>query len=289
MVARPGADHRRQTLPSLRRPCGQRGTSGAKRTWPWCFRTLLTHLTVAQNIASALENRKMQKQSGSAGRDAGAILGLTPLLGASRGSCPGRAAASGRHGPGIVREPAIFLMTARHPGTRAAGAGCAPRCAVAPRSGPRRCNVTPTIPRPMDHGDRCRAAGRRSFSGRGSRGTLRLASQRVRGPTFMGSAVDEPVRGGPGVTGEVAELVLGHQRYPAPDRYSSGSRPCRVPRRHRVSPASALEPGRPGPASSPRGMSRTGGQPHRRRPAVRGGYSAASTLPLPPDSPRVPG
>ena len=72
---------------------------------------LYPHLTVAQNIAFALENRKMPKaERDRRVREAASILGLTPVLARKPRQLSGGQRQRVAMGRAIVREPAIFLM-----------------------------------------------------------------------------------------------------------------------------------------------------------------------------------
>jgi multiple sugar transport system ATP-binding protein len=72
---------------------------------------LYPHLTVAQNIAFALENRQMPKAERERRvREAAAILGLTTMLGRRPRQLSGGQRQRVAMGRAIVREPAIFLM-----------------------------------------------------------------------------------------------------------------------------------------------------------------------------------
>ena len=72
---------------------------------------LYPHLTVAQNIAFALENRKIPKAERERRvREAASILGLTTMLGRKPRALSGGQRQRVAMGRAIVREPAIFLM-----------------------------------------------------------------------------------------------------------------------------------------------------------------------------------
>jgi len=72
---------------------------------------LYPHLSVAQNIGFALENRKMPRaERDRRVREAAAILGLTDMLGRKPRQLSGGQRQRVAMGRAIVREPAIFLM-----------------------------------------------------------------------------------------------------------------------------------------------------------------------------------
>ena len=71
---------------------------------------LYPHMTVYNNLAFGLRNRRFPKEVEERVRARREMLDLTPLLNASRSSSPAGSASASRSGRAIVREPAAFLM-----------------------------------------------------------------------------------------------------------------------------------------------------------------------------------
>jgi multiple sugar transport system ATP-binding protein len=180
---------------------------------------LYPHLTVAQNIAFALENRQLPKAERERRvREAAAILGLTTMLGRKPRQLSGGQRQRVAMGRAIVREPAIFLMDEPLSNldaklrvqmrTEVLG--------VHRRIGAATLYVTHDQTEAMTMGDRVAVLrdGVLQQSGRPRELYDRPANVFV--ATFMGSPAMNLYQAGLEVSGEAAELVLGHQRLSLP-------------------------------------------------------------------------
>ena len=250
---------------------------------------LYPHLTVAQNIAFALENRKMPKAERERRvREAASILGLTPMLGRKPRQLSGGQRQRVAMGRAIVREPAIFLMDEplSNLDAKLRVQMRTEVLRVHRRIGAATLYVTHDQTEAMTMGDRVAVLRDGVLQQAGApRELYDRPGQHLRGHVH-GLAVDEPVRGGPGGhrggggTGPGPPAAV-----PAPGGTQAGQRPGRLPRRDRDRRHPPGEPGRPGCGRDGAGA---GDQPHRRRPAGRGARQRAAG-PLPPGRAAGPG
>src|SRR3984957_14474093 len=146
---------------------------------------LYPHLTVAQNIAFALENKKIPKaERDRRVHEAASILGLTTMLGRKPRQLSGGQRQRVAMGRAIVREPGIFLMDEPLSNLDAKVRVAVLRDGVLQQAG-----------NPRDLYDR---------------------PDNIFVATFMGSPSMNLYEAGLEVSGEVADLVLGGQRLSLP-------------------------------------------------------------------------
>ena len=180
---------------------------------------LYPHLTVAQNIAFALENRKIPKPERERRvREAASILGLTTMLGRKPRQLSGGQRQRVAMGRAIVREPAIFLMDEPLSNLDAklrlqmrAEVLCVHR-----RIGAATLYVTHDQTEAMTMGDRVAVLRDGVLQQAGSPRDLYDHPANIFVATFMGSPAMNLYEAGLEVSGEAAELVLGHQRLSLP-------------------------------------------------------------------------
>jgi multiple sugar transport system ATP-binding protein len=180
---------------------------------------LYPHLTVAQNIAFALENRQMPKAERERRvREAASILGLTTMLGRKPRQLSGGQRQRVAMGRAIVREPAIFLMDEplSNLDAKLRVRMRAEVLGVHRRIGAATLYVTHDQTEAMTMGDRVAVLrdGVLQQSGRPRELYDRPANVFV--ATFMGSPAMNLYQAVLEVSGEVAELILGHQRLTLP-------------------------------------------------------------------------
>ena len=180
---------------------------------------LYPHLTVAQNIAFALENRKMPKAERERRvREAASILGLTPMLGRKPRQLSGGQRQRVAMGRAIVREPAIFLMDEplSNLDAKLRVQMRAEVLRVHRRIGAATLYVTHDQTEAMTMGDRVAVLRDGVLQQAGAPRELYDRPANVFVATFMGSPSMNLYQAGLEVTGEVAELVLGRQRLSLP-------------------------------------------------------------------------
>ena len=180
---------------------------------------LYPHLTVAQNIAFALENRKMPKaERDRRVREAASILGLTPMLARKPRQLSGGQRQRVAMGRAIVREPAIFLMDEplSNLDAKLRVAMRAEVLRVHRRIGAATLYVTHDQTEAMTMGDRVAVLRDGVLQQAGAPRDLYDGPANVFVATFMGSPSMNLYEAGLQVSGEVAELVLGHQRLSLP-------------------------------------------------------------------------
>jgi multiple sugar transport system ATP-binding protein len=180
---------------------------------------LYPHLTVAQNIAFALENRQMPKAERERRvREAASILGLATMLGRKPRQLSGGQRQRVAMGRAIVREPAIFLMDEplSNLDAKLRVRMRAEVLGVHRRIGAATLYVTHDQTEAMTMGDRVAVLrdGVLQQSGRPRELYDRPANVFV--ATFMGSPAMNLYQAVLEVSGEVAELILGHQRLTLP-------------------------------------------------------------------------
>jgi multiple sugar transport system ATP-binding protein len=180
---------------------------------------LYPHLSVAQNIAFALENRKMPKAERERRvREAAAILGLTPMLGRRPRQLSGGQRQRVAMGRAIVREPAIFLMDEplSNLDAKLRVQMRAEVLRVHRRIGAATLYVTHDQTEAMTMGDRVAVLRDGVLQQAGAPRELYDQPANVFVATFMGSPSMNLYQAGLEVTGEVADLVLGRQRLSLP-------------------------------------------------------------------------
>jgi multiple sugar transport system ATP-binding protein len=180
---------------------------------------LYPHLTVAQNIAFALENRKMPKaERDRRVREAASILGLTPVLARKPRQLSGGQRQRVAMGRAIVREPAIFLMDEplSNLDAKLRVAMRAEVLRVHRRIGAATLYVTHDQTEAMTMGDRVAVLRDGVLQQAGAPRDLYDGPANVFVATFMGSPSMNLYEAGLEVTGEEAELVLGRQRLSLP-------------------------------------------------------------------------
>jgi multiple sugar transport system ATP-binding protein len=180
---------------------------------------LYPHLTVAQNIAFALENRKMPKaERDRRVREAASILGLTPVLARKPRQLSGGQRQRVAMGRAIVREPAIFLMDEplSNLDAKLRVAMRAEVLRVHRRIGAATLYVTHDQTEAMTMGDRVAVLRDGVLQQAGAPRDLYAGPANVFVATFMGSPSMNLYEAGLEVTGEEAELVLGRQRLSLP-------------------------------------------------------------------------
>ena len=219
---------------------------------------LYPHLTVAQNIAFALENRKMPKAERERRvREAGAILGLTPMLGRKPRQLSGGQRQRVAMGRAIVREPAIFLMDEplSNLDAKLRVQMRAEVLRVHRRIGAATLYVTHDQTEAMTMGDRVAVLRDGVLQQAGAPRELYDEPANVFVATFMGSPSMNLYEAGLEVTGEVAELVLGHQRLSLPQTVLK--RVSGLAAYHGGTVIAGIRPeslADPGTGASPRGM-----------------------------------
>lgn len=180
---------------------------------------LYPHLSVAQNIAFALENRKMPKAERERKvHEAAAILGLTSMLGRRPRQLSGGQRQRVAMGRAIVREPAIFLMDEplSNLDAKLRVQMRAEVLRVHRRIGAATLYVTHDQTEAMTMGDRVAVLRDGVLQQAGAPRELYDRPANVFVATFMGSPSMNLYQAGLEVTGEVAELVLGRQRLSLP-------------------------------------------------------------------------
>ena len=180
---------------------------------------LYPHLTVAQNIAFALENRQMPKAERERRvREAASILGLATMLGRRPRQLSGGQRQRVAMGRAIVREPAIFLMDEplSNLDAKLRVQMRAEVLGVHRRIGAATLYVTHDQTEAMTMGDRVAVLRDGVLQQSGKPRELYDRPANVFVATFMGSPAMNLYQAGLEVTGEVAELVLGHQRLALP-------------------------------------------------------------------------
>jgi multiple sugar transport system ATP-binding protein len=180
---------------------------------------LYPHLTVAQNIAFALENRKMPKAERERRvREAASILGLTPMLGRRPRQLSGGQRQRVAMGRAIVREPAIFLMDEplSNLDAKLRVQMRTEVLRVHRRIGAATLYVTHDQTEAMTMGDRVAVLRDGVLQQAGAPRELYDQPANVFVATFMGSPSMNLYEAGLEVTGDVAELVLGRQRLSLP-------------------------------------------------------------------------
>ena len=180
---------------------------------------LYPHLTVAQNIAFALENRKMPRAERERRvREAASILGLTPMLGRRPRQLSGGQRQRVAMGRAIVREPSIFLMDEplSNLDAKLRVQMRAEVLRVHRRIGAATLYVTHDQTEAMTMGDRVAVLRDGVLQQAGAPRELYDEPSNVFVATFMGSPSMNLYEAGLEITGEVAELVLGHQRLSLP-------------------------------------------------------------------------
>ncbi|HEY8043167.1 MAG TPA: ATP-binding cassette domain-containing protein, partial [Streptosporangiaceae bacterium] len=180
---------------------------------------LYPHLTVAQNIAFALENRKMPKADRERRvREAASILGLTPMLGRRPRQLSGGQRQRVAMGRAIVREPAIFLMDEplSNLDAKLRVQMRTEVLRVHRRIGAATLYVTHDQTEAMTMGDRVAVLRDGVLQQAGAPRELYDRPANLFVATFMGSPSMNLYQAGLEVTGEVAELILGRQRLALP-------------------------------------------------------------------------
>ena len=180
---------------------------------------LYPHLTVAQNIAFALENRKMPKADRERRvREAASILGLTSMLGRRPRQLSGGQRQRVAMGRAIVREPAIFLMDEplSNLDAKLRVQMRTEVLRVHRRIGAATLYVTHDQTEAMTMGDRVAVLRDGVLQQAGAPRELYDRPANLFAATFMGSPSMNLYQAGLEVTGEVAELVLGRQRLALP-------------------------------------------------------------------------
>ncbi len=180
---------------------------------------LYPHLTVAQNIAFALENRKMPKAERERRvREAASILGLAPMLGRRPRQLSGGQRQRVAMGRAIVREPAIFLMDEplSNLDAKLRVQMRTEVLRVHRRIGAATLYVTHDQTEAMTMGDRVAVLRDGVLQQAGPPRELYDRPANVFVATFMGSPSMNLYQAGLEVTREVAELVLGRQRLTLP-------------------------------------------------------------------------
>jgi multiple sugar transport system ATP-binding protein len=181
---------------------------------------LYPHLTVAQNIAFALENKKIPKaERDRRVREAASILGLTTMLGRRPRQLSGGQRQRVAMGRAIVREPAIFLMDEplSNLDAKLRVQMRAEVLRVHRRIGAATLYVTHDQIEAMTMGDRVAVLRDGVLQQAGMPRELYDRPANVFVATFMGSPSMNLYEAGLEVTGDVAELVLGHQRLTLPE------------------------------------------------------------------------
>jgi multiple sugar transport system ATP-binding protein len=180
---------------------------------------LYPHLTVAQNIAFALENRKIPKKERERRvREAASILGLTPMLGRRPRQLSGGQRQRVAMGRAIVREPAIFLMDEplSNLDAKLRVQMRAEVLRVHRRIGAATLYVTHDQIEAMTMGDRVAVLRDGILQQAGRPRELYDRPANIFVATFMGSPAMNLYEAGLEVAGEAADLVLGHQRLSLP-------------------------------------------------------------------------
>ncbi len=180
---------------------------------------LYPHLTVAQNIAFALENRKIPKaERDRRVREAASILGLTTMLGRRPRQLSGGQRQRVAMGRAIVREPAVFLMDEplSNLDAKLRVQMRAEVLRVHRRIGAATLYVTHDQIEAMTMGDRVAVLRDGVLQQAGVPRDLYDRPDNIFVATFMGSPAMNLYEAGLEVASEVAELVLGHQRLPLP-------------------------------------------------------------------------
>ena len=180
---------------------------------------LYPHLTVAQNIAFALENKKIPKaERDRRVHEAASILGLTTMLGRKPRQLSGGQRQRVAMGRAIVREPAIFLMDEplSNLDAKLRVAMRAEVLRVHRRIGAATLYVTHDQTEAMTMGDRVAVLRDGVLQQAGAPRDLYDGPANVFVATFMGSPSMNLYEAGLEVTGEEAELVLGRQRLSLP-------------------------------------------------------------------------
>ncbi|MDX6333319.1 MAG: multiple sugar transport system ATP-binding protein [Streptosporangiaceae bacterium] len=181
---------------------------------------LYPHLTVAQNIAFALENKKIPKAARDRRvREAASILGLTTMLGRRPRQLSGGQRQRVAMGRAIVREPAIFLMDEplSNLDAKLRVQMRAEVLRVHRRIGAATLYVTHDQIEAMTMGDRVAVLRDGVLQQAGVPRELYDRPANVFVATFMGSPSMNLYEAGLEVTGDVAELVLGRQRLTLPE------------------------------------------------------------------------
>jgi multiple sugar transport system ATP-binding protein len=181
---------------------------------------LYPHLTVAQNIAFALENKKIPKaERDRRVREAASILGLTTMLGRRPRQLSGGQRQRVAMGRAIVREPAIFLMDEplSNLDAKLRVQMRAEVLRVHRRIGAATLYVTHDQIEAMTMGDRVAVLRDGVLQQAGMPRELYDRPANVFVATFMGSPSMNLYEAGLEVTGDVAELVLGRQRLTLPE------------------------------------------------------------------------
>ena len=180
---------------------------------------LYPHLTVAQNIAFALENRKMPKSERARRvHEAASILGLTAMLGRRPRQLSGGQRQRVAMGRAIVREPAIFLMDEplSNLDAKLRVQMRAEVLRVHRRIGAATLYVTHDQTEAMTMGDRVAVLRDGVLQQAGVPRDLYERPANVFVATFMGSPSMNLYEAGLEVAGEAAELILGRQRLALP-------------------------------------------------------------------------
>ena len=180
---------------------------------------LYPHLTVAQNIAFALENKKIPKAERERRvREAASILGLTTMLGRRPRQLSGGQRQRVAMGRAIVREPAIFLMDEplSNLDAKLRVQMRAEVLRVHGRIGAATLYVTHDQTEAMTMGDRVAVLRDGVLQQAGMPRELYDRPANLFVATFMGSPSMNLYEAGLEVSGEVADLVLGGQRLSLP-------------------------------------------------------------------------
>src|ERR1700733_5232745 len=180
---------------------------------------LYPHLTVAQNIAFALENKKIPKaERDRRVHEAASILGLTAMLGRKPRQLSGGQRQRVAMGRAIVREPAIFLMDEplSNLDAKLRVQMRTEVLRVHRRIGAATLYVTHDQTEAMTMGDRVAVLRDGVLQQAGAPRDLYDGPANVFVATFMGSPSMNLYEAGLEVTGEEAELVLGGQRLSLP-------------------------------------------------------------------------
>ena len=180
---------------------------------------LYPHLSVAQNIAFALENRKMPKAERERRvGEAASILGLAPVLGRRPRQLSGGQRQRVAMGRAIVREPAIFLMDEplSNLDAKLRVQMRTEVLRVHRRIGAATLYVTHDQTEAMTMGDRVAVLRGGVLQQAGAPRHLYDQPANVFVATFMGSPSMNLYQAGLEVSGEAADLILGGQRLSLP-------------------------------------------------------------------------
>jgi multiple sugar transport system ATP-binding protein len=219
---------------------------------------LYPHLTVGQNIAFALENKKIPKAERERRvREAASILGLTTMLGRRPRQLSGGQRQRVAMGRAIVREPAIFLMDEplSNLDAKLRVQMRAEVLRVHRRIGAATLYVTHDQTEAMTMGDRVAVLRDGVLQQAGMPRDLYDRPANIFVATFMGSPSMNLYEAGLEVSGEVADLVLGGQRLSLPQAVLK--RVSGLAARHGgsvivgIRPESLADPGAAGTAPEP--------------------------------------